>query len=274
MDVIESFLTMHDAHLSLVGSACRLCPQALPAEGCRFMICAEPHGNAPQKPHTLPIQCFQKRLMLLGDTVDAQQALSMNLVTEVTEDPHARSFALAAQLCKKSKRSLGSIKRGLELATFPHADTVLQAEIDAASWCFADPAALDAFTKFRNRKKEPPVIDNAENKQQVAVPVQVKEQKLTHQTLSALLYDASTLHGEQVFLRFGDVDISYVAFAQDVARLAAGLHNIGVRSGDVVSALMFNSAQMVRAWFATMWLGAIWAPLHVRIPFSLSWKSN
>lgn len=209
-----------------------------------------------------------KRLMLLGDTVDAQQALSMNLVTEVTEDPHARSLALAAQLSKKSKRSLGSIKRGLELATFPHADTVLQAEVDAASWCFADPTALDAFVKFRNRQKKPSVINYAENKQQAVVPIQVKERQLIHQTLSALLYDASTLHSEQTFLRFGDVDISYAAFAQDVARLAAGLYNIGIRSGDVVCALMLNSAQMVRAWFATMWLGAIWAPLHVRILFS------
>ena len=65
-------------------------------------------------------------------------------------------------------------------------------------------------------------------------------------------------------MRFGAVDVTYSQFIEDVSELAAGLLAFGIRSKDVVAAMMLNSAEMVTLWFATMWIGAIWAPLNVR----------
>lgn len=189
-----------------------------------------------------------KRLMLFGDVISANEALSLNMITEVAHDPLARSKELATQLLNKSGRSLATIKLGLERATFPNVEAVLDYEIKMASWSFADELASDSFQKFKNHKD-----------------IHVAATYITHRaaTLPSLLKDAATSYANRVFLRFGKSDFTYAAFYQNVSALAHGLSAAGVCEGDIVAAMMVNSEEMVRFWFATMFVGAIWAPLHV-----------
>ncbi|KAH8119300.1 acetyl-CoA synthetase-like protein [Phellopilus nigrolimitatus] len=204
------------------------------------------HGHAPtggitgRLPQLIGLQ-KAKWLMLFGDSITASEALTMNMVTEVSNDPVSRSGELAMQLSQKSGRSLASIKRGLEKATFPNLEAVLDLEVKAASWCFADECASDAFKKFRNRKSGKPTVGD---------------------TLPSLLQKASFSYPDRPFLRFGSVDITYANFAENVNYLASGLLNAGVQKGDVVGAMMVNSEVMIRFWFAAISIGAIWAPLH------------
>jgi hypothetical protein len=53
-----------------------------------------------------------------------------------------------------ARRSFSTTKRSIELAAFPHQETVLQAELDAASYCFASQEAKEGFAAFRKRKQE------------------------------------------------------------------------------------------------------------------------
>lgn len=202
-----------------------------------------------------------KRLLLLGDSISAPAALSMNLVTELVEDPLARSMALAKDLSERSKRSLCSIKQSLELATFPNIEAVYRSELDAASWCFADSHSNDAFHKFRNRKVTASVTTAVKPSTNTR---DINGNESSGDTLVSLLIAAAELHNHKPFLRFGPVDVSYAKFTQDVAHLATGLQNAGIKPGDVVAGMMANSIEMARTWFATMWIGAIWAPLNVR----------
>ncbi|KAI5118452.1 hypothetical protein M0805_006271 [Coniferiporia weirii] len=209
------------------------------------------HGHAPTGGITgrLPqlVGLMQaKRLMLFGESITAAEALSLNMVTEVAADPLIRSTELAAQLSKRSGRSLAAIKKGLERATFPNVDLVLDAEVDAASWCFSDQSSSEAFEKFRQRKTGHVARDTAGNTI----------------TLPSILTKAASVHPNKVFLRFGSDDVSYAEFAEDVFKLASGLIEHGIEEGDVIAAMMINSEEMVRFWFATMAVGAIWAPLH------------
>lgn len=187
-----------------------------------------------------------KRLLLFGEDLNATQALSLNLVTEVAEDPLQRCNELAFLLVQRSCRSLSSIKICIETGAFPNAENNLRTEVDAANWCFSYKGAMDAFSKFQKRR----------------TPDQAAARD---ETLVSLLIRASSVYSEKPFLRFGGVDVSYRQFARDVACLAGGLSSAGIQQGDVVGAMMLNSEHMVRCWFATMWIGAIWAPLHVSV---------
>lgn len=203
-----------------------------------------------------------KRLLLLGDTLSAPTALTMNLVTEVVDEPLTRSLELANELSKRSKRSLGSIKRGLELATFPNSESVLQWEIDATSWCMSDESAYHAFESFRTRK-QPQCNDLILGGRTVPPNVGYSMDKRKGDIISWLTAAADE-NGDKTFLRFGEVDVSFAKFKDDVSHLADGLLMEGVQPYDVVAGIMFNSKDMACAWFATMWIGAIWAPLNVR----------
>ncbi|EJD03027.1 acetyl-CoA synthetase-like protein [Fomitiporia mediterranea MF3/22] len=209
------------------------------------------HGHAPTGGVTgrLPqLIGFQqaKRLMLLGHVVPSTEALAMNMVTEIAEDPLSRSYELAAQLMSKSARSLAAVKVGLEQATFPNAEAVLEYEMKAASQAFADESATKAFEHFRLRKS----------------PRKYGTFDGPWSTLPVLLKEAATSFPTKTFLRFGDSDFTYFKFYESVLCLAFGLRKAGILEGDVVAAIMLNSEEMVRLWFATMTVGAIWAPLH------------
>ncbi|WP_050629275.1 AMP-binding protein [Bradyrhizobium viridifuturi] len=77
-------------------------------------------------------------------------------------------------------------------------------------------------------------------------------------------------HPERPFLRFPDGTVtSYGAFLLSVQRLAAGLAFIGVKQGDTVNVWLPNTVDIVRAWFAINWLGAVYVPINTAYRGSL-----
>lgn len=208
----------------------------------------KPAGRLPQ---LVGLQ-HAKRMLLLGENIPAERALSLGMIAEVVEEPLARAMEISEQLTSRSTRTLASIKKVLESATFPESEKCLSAEVEAASWCFADEGAGNAFEKFRSRKSK----GNSPTGRS-------ESDEVPQLNLVSHLLRAAYMHPEKAFLRFGAVDITYSKFAKDVSYLANGLVNSGVAAGDVISAMMVNSEIMVRLWFAAMWIGAIWAPLHV-----------
>ena len=62
----------------------------------------------------------------------------------------------------------------------------------------------------------------------------------------------------------GDRRRTYGDLAERVARLAAALRDIGVRSGHRVAVLSLNSDRFLEIYLATWWSGAIAVPLNVR----------
>jgi crotonobetaine/carnitine-CoA ligase len=92
-----------------------------------------------------------KELLLTSRWIEAEEALSLGLLNRIADDPHAEARSWARELAEFPARSLAATKRGLEVAAVPHQETVLAAEIDTASWCFAAAEAQDSIDAFRNR---------------------------------------------------------------------------------------------------------------------------
>lgn len=104
--------------------------------------------------------------------------------------------------------------------------------------------------------------DAAVQKFRDTVQVVLKEPISQTRNLSSLLFQAAIHCPENVFLRFGETDVTYSSFLRSVQHLASGLRKKGVRSGDRVMVMMRNSIEMVETWFAANWIGAIWVPLN------------
>ena len=64
---------------------------------------------------------------------------------------------------------------------------------------------------------------------------------------------------------FGDQTVTYREMADWSARLAAGLGERGVRFGDVVALLSYNSTEFLATIFAANSLGAIGMPINWRL---------
>jgi len=201
-----------------------------------------------------------KRLLLLGEDLPAKKALSLHLVSEIAEDPLARASELAKELSLRPSRSLAAIKTVIESSTFPLLEQSLAAEMDAASWCFADKKSTEAYAKFKARKPDGPTFTSQATTGRDTAPVVAPG---SHRTLVDALQHTAASRPDAVFLRFGRVDTTYGQFLADVKLQADGLLKAGIVAGDVIAAMMSNCEEMVILWFAAMWIGAIWAPLHV-----------
>lgn len=94
-----------------------------------------------------------KEWLITGRDIDVDEAYRAGLVTLVADDPLEAGRAMAQDLAALPRRSLGTTKRLVELAAAPHLETVLRAETDAASWCFASSEAQEAFHRFRERPR-------------------------------------------------------------------------------------------------------------------------
>ena len=71
----------------------------------------------------------------------------------------------------------------------------------------------------------------------------------------------------------GTVTLTWSALRDRVARLAGGLSHIGVKPGDRVALLGFNSAAYLEAMFAVPWAGGIVVPLNTRLaPAELAYQ--
>jgi 2-(1,2-epoxy-1,2-dihydrophenyl)acetyl-CoA isomerase len=90
-----------------------------------------------------------KELLLTSRWVDGAEALALGLVNELVDEPGARARELATAIAAHPQRSVAATKRALELATIPHQETVLAAEVEAATYCFAADEASRSLDDFR-----------------------------------------------------------------------------------------------------------------------------
>jgi len=81
-------------------------------------------------------------------------------------------------------------------------------------------------------------------------------------TLPALLERQATTFGDKTFLRVGETTRSFAEMRDSVARLAGAFAASGVRHGDRVAIMAENRLEVVDAWFACAWLGAILVPFN------------
>lgn len=70
---------------------------------------------------------------------------------------------------------------------------------------------------------------------------------------------------DRPLLTFRGTTTSWAEFDRRVDRLARALHGLGVRRGDRVASLMHNRPEFLEAFWATVRLGALFAPLNVRL---------
>jgi crotonobetaine/carnitine-CoA ligase len=81
--------------------------------------------------------------------------------------------------------------------------------------------------------------------------------------LKAMLDERAALHpGRRIALFADGSEWSYGAYRARIRSTAAALQALGVRAGDRVVAWLPNGESMVRAWFATNYLGAVFVPLN------------
>ncbi len=65
--------------------------------------------------------------------------------------------------------------------------------------------------------------------------------------------------------RFEDRQWTWEQFGNRVARLAAGIRNLGVRDGDRVAILALNSDRYLEFLFAVPWAGGVFVPINTRL---------
>ncbi len=70
---------------------------------------------------------------------------------------------------------------------------------------------------------------------------------------------------QQPLAIFGDETVTYGEMSTRAAGLAAGLHERGVRAGDVVGLLSYNCTEFLETIFAANDLGAIAMPINWRL---------
>jgi fatty-acyl-CoA synthase len=79
------------------------------------------------------------------------------------------------------------------------------------------------------------------------------------------LYRGVDLYAKKVGIISGDARYTYAQFGERCERLAAGLRAEGVRPGDRVAFLSFNTNQLLEGYYGPPLLRAIFMPLNVRM---------
>ncbi len=67
---------------------------------------------------------------------------------------------------------------------------------------------------------------------------------------------------EQPFVRWRGRSVSYGEFDARTDALAAGLADLGVKPGDVVSVMLPNCVEFLEAWWAILKAGAVFGPIN------------
>jgi fatty-acyl-CoA synthase len=98
-------------------------------------------------------------------------------------------------------------------------------------------------------------------------------------TLNTICEHAARWHGDrQVVSRIGDGSIvrtDYASIRERARRLSSALWALGIRRGDRVATLAWNSARHLEAWFAITGIGAICHTLNPRlVAEQLAWIAN
>ncbi|KAI1016755.1 hypothetical protein LB504_007145 [Fusarium proliferatum] len=193
-----------------------------------------------------------KELLLTGRWVDADEALKLGLLTEISPDPKGRALALAAQLSELPSVSLSSSKTSLERTLFDNMESCLQDEVNVASHCFAQKDAALGYANFAARKvtTAPPGHDTS-----IVKTGMIRD-------LNTALSDSVARFPARPFFRFAGQDVTFQQFDTAVGALAGGLNQLGITSGDRVLVMMKNSVEMAYSWMAVNRLGAIWVPIN------------
>ncbi len=83
--------------------------------------------------------------------------------------------------------------------------------------------------------------------------------------ISRWIDHAAAWNGDKVALHGAGHDITYAWLARRIARLAGGLHELGVAEGDRVAYLGYNGPEILELLFACARLGAALTPLNWRL---------
>ena len=67
---------------------------------------------------------------------------------------------------------------------------------------------------------------------------------------------------DQPFVRWRGRSVSYSEFDARTDALAAGLADLGVEPGDVVSVMLPNCLEFLEAWWAVLKAGAVFGPIN------------
>ena len=78
------------------------------------------------------------------------------------------------------------------------------------------------------------------------------------------IHRAARLTPSRFALRSQQRDVTWLEFADRIARFAGGLQRLGVSAGDRVAMLAANSDRYVEFYFATLWAGAVIVPVNTR----------
>lgn len=92
-----------------------------------------------------------------------------------------------------------------------------------------------------------------------------------------LLKNAAAKYPGQTALVFQGARMTYAQLNQQVDKLAAGLHDLGVEKGDRVAVMLPNCPQAVIAYYATLSLGAVTVmtnPLYVERELEYQWGDS
>jgi len=81
-------------------------------------------------------------------------------------------------------------------------------------------------------------------------------------TLPDLLRAQASRIPEQPFVRWRGRSVSYAEFDARTDALAAGLAELGVQPGDVVSVMLPNCVEFLEAWWAILKAGAVFGPIN------------
>lgn len=230
-----------------------------------------------------------KELLITGRWVDADEALRIGMLSEISEDPKARALELAMQLSSLPNIAMKASKSSLERVVFSNMEACLHDEVNVASYCFAQNDAAQAFANFAKRKA-PALTSVAAQNGHVEDSSPHASNQLAKDTNGATSREASRQAGGQdpptkarirdinaalrlavqeypnrTFLRLGGQDYSFNEVDEQVARLAGGLRAIGLGAGDRLLVMMRNSVNMLLTWLAANRLGAVWVPINVQL---------
>ena len=83
--------------------------------------------------------------------------------------------------------------------------------------------------------------------------------------LATLLRTRAKTHGSKPAFKFAEREIRYDELDRETDRVAAGLRRSGLRAGDRVAALLFNTPEFLLLWFALAKLRAVLVPLNTAL---------
>ena len=84
-------------------------------------------------------------------------------------------------------------------------------------------------------------------------------------SLTQLIRTNVQRHGDKPATRYSGRERTWRAVQDRVARLAAGLHGLGVGEGDRVAVLALNSDRYFEFYFGVSWAGGVFVPVNTRL---------